>query len=163
MAGWSSARRRRAERKRRKQAFDDNFINDAAARFREAAGTPDYVVSYGDGSFPLTMKGLDGGGSAHARLMRLLSKKVRIVITSEFRSTKACPTCRDPNGKMTNPKGNATWTTRDGGVRRKRIHGLSQCGCCGRLWARDYAASLNIGRSFVSHFKTGEAACYLAR
>ena len=34
----------------------------------------DIVVAYGDRSFPLKMNRVDGGGSAHKRLM-LLSKK----------------------------------------------------------------------------------------
>ena len=107
------------------------------------------MVAYGDGTFPLSMKGLDGGGSAHKRLMTLLSKKARIVLTSEYRTTKACPACRAPDEKMVQPKGNATRVTKNGVARRQRIHGLSQCGCCGRLWSRDYAASLNIGRFFL--------------
>ena len=109
------------------------------------------------------MKGMDGGGSAHKRLMTLLSKKARIVLTSEYRTTKACPCCRSPDLKMVQPWGHATYDDKNGVERRKRIHGLSQCGCCQRLWSRDYAASLNIGRSFVSHFRTGKAADYLSR
>ena len=80
-----------------------------------------------------------------------------IVLTSEYRTTKACPCCRSPNSKMVQPRGNATYDDKNGVERRKRIHGLSQCCECGRLWSRDYAASLNIGRSFVSHFHTGKA------
>ena len=68
--------KRRFVLQQRKQAFDANFTNKAAARFRKEAGTDDFVVAYGDGSFPLSMKGMDGGGSAHKRLMTLLSKKV---------------------------------------------------------------------------------------
>ena len=86
-----------------------------------------------------------------------------IVLTSEYRTTKACPSCRSPDAKMVQPLGNATSVDKNGVVRRKRIHGLSQCCECGRLWSRDYAASLNIGRSFVSHFHTGKAADYLSR
>ena len=148
---------------RRKQAFDDKFINDAVQKFRTAAGTKDFVVAYGDGSFPLTMKGMDGGGSAHARLMRLLSKKVRIVITSEHRTTKACPRCQNRDEDMRQPLGRAKYKDRNGVLRRKEIHGLSQCRSCGTLWARDYAATLNIGRSFVRHFLNGVAEEYLAR
>ena len=95
--------------------------------------------------------------------MTLLSKKVRIVLTSEHRTTKACPHCRSHDSKMVQPRGNATYDDKNGVVRRKQIHGLSQCCECGRLWSRDYAASLNIGRSFVSHFRTGKAADYLSR
>ena len=64
---------------------------------------------------------------------------------------------------MVQPRGNATKFDKNGVERRKQIHGLSQCGCCHRLWSRDYAASLNIGRSFVNHFHTGKAADYLSR
>ena len=32
--------------------------------------------------------------------MTLLSKKVRIVLKSEYRTTKACPSCRSPDAKM---------------------------------------------------------------
>ena len=60
----------------KKQTFDANFTNHAAATFQKEAGTDDFVVAYGDGTFPLSMKGMDGGGSAHKRLMTLPSKKV---------------------------------------------------------------------------------------
>ena len=49
--------KRRFVMQQRKQAFDDNFTRKAAARFRAAAGTDDFVVAYGDGTFPLSMKG----------------------------------------------------------------------------------------------------------
>ncbi len=65
--------KRRFILQQRKQAFDANFTNHAAARFQKEAGTDDFVVAYGDGTFPLSMKGMDGGGSAHKRLMTLLS------------------------------------------------------------------------------------------
>ena len=77
----------------RKLKFDDTFINKAARAFTEAAGGKDYIVAYGDGSFPLAMKGMDGGSSAHGRLMVLLSKRVRIVMTDEYLIIKACPNC----------------------------------------------------------------------
>ena len=146
---------------RRKQRFDTTFVNGAVRTFREAGGD-DVVVAYGDGSFPTSMKGMVGGGSAHKRLMALLSKKMRVVLTSEYRTTKACPTCRNKDESMVQPKGNVVVTYRNGLQRRTRIHGLSQCSCCGTLWSRDYAASLNIARSFVSHFRTGAPAGYLS-
>ena len=146
---------------RRKQRFDTTFVNGAVRTFREAGGD-DVVVAYGDGSFPTSMKGMVGGGSAHKRLMALLSKKMRVVLTSEYRTTKACPTCRNKDESMVQPKGNVVVTYRNGLQRRTRIHGLSQCSCCGTLWSRDYAASLNIARSFVSHFQTGDPAGYLS-
>ena len=89
--------------------------------------------------------------------------QVRIVLTSEYRTTKACPKCRHKDEKMVQPRGHAEYKDRNGVKRRKQIHGLSQCHECGTLWSRDYAASLNIGRSFVSHFRTGRAAAYLSR
>ena len=49
--------------------------------FTEAAGGDDFIVVYGDGSFPLTMNGMARGASAHKWLMVLLSKRVRIVMT----------------------------------------------------------------------------------
>ena len=55
---------------------------------------------------------------------------------------------------MVQPKGNVVVTYRNGLQRRTRIHGLSSRRD-GTLWSRDYAASLNIARSFVSHFRTG--------
>jgi hypothetical protein len=74
--GSRSFGKRRFVRQQRRQRFDATFTNSAAAKFRAAAGKDDFVVAYGDGSFPLTIKGMDGGGSAHKRLMTLLSKKV---------------------------------------------------------------------------------------
>jgi len=40
------------------------------------------------------MKGMDGGASAHKQLMMMLSKRVRIVITNEYPTTKGCPNVR---------------------------------------------------------------------
>ena len=40
-----------------------------------------YIDDFVDGNFGLTMKGMDGGGSAHKRIMVWFSKKVRMVIT----------------------------------------------------------------------------------
>ena len=57
--------KRRFVLQQRKQAFDANFTNHAAATFQKEAATDDFVVAYGDGTFPLSMKGMDGGGSAH--------------------------------------------------------------------------------------------------
>jgi len=65
----------------RKQCFQDSFINKAVQCFTAAAAGDDFIVAYGDGSFPLTLKGMYGGASAHKRLMKLLSKRVRIVMT----------------------------------------------------------------------------------
>ena len=78
---------------RQKQKFDRKFVNKALEIFEEGAGGNDFVVAYGDGQFPLTMKGC--GSLAHGRLMRLLLKRVRVVMTNEYRTTKACPKCRD--------------------------------------------------------------------
>jgi hypothetical protein len=138
--------KRRFVLQRRKQAFDENFTNKAAARFRAAAGSDDFVVAYGDGSFPLSMKGMDGGGSAHKisaddTSLQEGAGKIRrifpsIVLTSEYRTTKACPSCRSPDEKMVQPWGHATYDDQNGVERRKRIHGLSQCCECGRLWSR---------------------------
>jgi len=81
-----------------KQKFDRVYVNKALRIFEEEAGGNDYVVAYGDGQFPLTMKGC--GSSAHGRLMRLLSKRVRVVMTNEYWTTKACPKCRDKTSSM---------------------------------------------------------------
>ena len=128
-------------------------------------------------SFPLVMKGMDGGCSTHKKLMMMLSKRVHIVMTNEYWSTKACPKCKDKTIKMKWSKGNrvsrnwkyyfhhhnvSCFKSHDG-YHRNLIHGLSQCDRCNTLWPRDYVASLNISRSFKSYFKTGAAADYLAR
>merc|ERR1719469_381630 len=144
-----------------KQKFDRVYVNKALRIFEEEAGGNDYVVAYGDGQFPLTMKGC--GSSAHGRLMRLLSKRVRVVMTNEYRTTKACPKCRDKTSSMRQPKGSYWEETADGILYRVNVHGLSCCRICKTQWARDYAASLNIGRSFVHHFETGRPAEYLSR
>ena len=43
------------------------FINNVVRAFTEAAGCKDYIVAHADDSFPLAMKGMDGGSSAHGR------------------------------------------------------------------------------------------------
>lgn len=129
--------------------------------FEEGAGGNYFVVAYGDSQFPLTMKGC--GSLAHGRLMRLLSKRVRVVMTNEYWTTKACPKCRDKTSSMRQPMGNVSKTTADGIDYRVNVDELSCCRICKTLWARDYAASLNTGRSFVHHFKTGRPAESLSR
>ena len=59
----------------RKRRFQGRFINKAIKSFTDAAGGDDFIVAYGDGNFPLTLKGMDGGASEHKRLMMMLSKK----------------------------------------------------------------------------------------
>ena len=58
----------------RKHKFDATFINSKVNKFHSVAGD-NIVIAYVDGIFPLTMKGLDGGGSTHKRLIVLISKK----------------------------------------------------------------------------------------
>ena len=122
------------------------------------------LLRMGDGSFPLGMKGMDGGSSAHGRLMVLLSKRVRIVMTNEYRTTKACPKCKNKELSMQCPKGNAKYyNSRQERYYRKIIHGLSQCKNCNTLFSRDYIASLNICRSFRYYIGHGCAPDYLER
>ena len=90
----------------RKQRFQDRFINKAVQSFTETAGGDDFTVAYGNGSCPLTMKGMYGGDSAHNQLMMLLSKRVCIVMTNECSTTKGCPTCMDNSLSMKCLKGN---------------------------------------------------------
>ena len=156
--------KRRFLQQRQKRAFCDKFINKTVNTCTEAAGGEDFIVAYGDGSFPLAMKGMDGGSSAHKRLMMLLSKRVRIVLTNEYRTTKACPKCRNNKLSMKCLKGNSWYyNSRQGRYYRKEIHGLSQCKKCNTLFSRDYIASLNICRSFKHYFHEGCAAEYLKR
>lgn len=80
--------KRRFLLQKRKQKFDATFVNEAAAKFRKAAGVDEagvgrsFVVACGDGNFPLSMKGMDVGGCAHKRLMRLLSRYVSSLRTN---------------------------------------------------------------------------------
>jgi len=118
---------------------------------------------------------MDGGVSAHNRLMMLLSKRVRIVMTNECRTTKGCPKCKANSLSMKCPKGNrfsknrkeyyhqhkaSRYSSHDGFYRRQ-IHGRPHCKEFNTLCSRDYVASLKICRSFVSYFQTGAAAFYL--
>ena len=82
-------------------------------------------------------------------------------MTDEYRTTKACPKCQNRARSMYRQKG----THRNDGNHKIRVHGLSQCRNkeCNTLWSRNYAATLNIGRSFVHYFRHGVAASYLSR
>ena len=51
------------------------------------------------------MKGMDGGGSTQRRLMIRLSDRVPVVMTM-YRTTKACPVCRNYDLKMKYLEGN---------------------------------------------------------
>ena len=95
LKGWYSSKdfaKLRFWQHRQKQKFKVMYTNKAMRLLKEEAGEGnDYVVTYGNCKFPLTMKCV--GSLAHERLMRLLSKKVRIVMTSEYRTTNAFPKC----------------------------------------------------------------------
>ena len=55
------------------------------------------------------MKGMDGGGSAHRCLMIRFSKRVPVVMTDEYRTTKDCPVCNNYDLNMKCPKRNDTY------------------------------------------------------
>ena len=91
------------------------------------AGAEDDVDVYSDGSFPLTMKGVDGDDSAHKRLMMLLSKKIIIVLADKYHTTKACPNYCNREKQMYQVFGNSTFTDRNGKIGNKLVHVLSHC------------------------------------
>ena len=93
---------------RSKQKFDNNFIKKAVKISAETADHKDYIVAYGDGSFPLLMAGMDGWSLAHGRLMVLLSKRVHIAISNEYRTTKAYPKCQNNKYYKQCPRGNCS-------------------------------------------------------
>ena len=71
----------------------------------------------------------DGGESAHRRLMIRLSKRVLVVMTDEYRTTKACPVCKSYYLTIKCPKGNATYCNKYLNKEcRREIRGLSYCG-----------------------------------
>ena len=149
---------------RQKESFTETFINDFISKCKQERGGDDFVVAYGDGSFGLSMKGIDGGGSAHRRLTIRLSKRAHVVTTDEYRTTKACPVCKNHDLKMKCPKGKDTHHNyRLNKEYRKDIHGLSHCKCCNRLFSRDYIASMNICRSFVDYFQYDVPLDYLRK
>ena len=85
-------------------------------------------------------------------------------MTDEYRTTKACPVCKNYDLKMKCPKGEVTYHNyRLNKEYRKDIHGLSHCECCKKLFSRDYIASMNICRSFVSYFQYGVPLDYLRK
>ena len=85
------------------------------------AGYDNFVVAYGDGYFGLTMKGMDCVGSAYRRLMIRLSKRA-----DDYRTTNACPVCKNYDLKMKCPKENATYYNKYLNKEfRKQINGLS--------------------------------------
>ena len=174
--GGKAFAKRRFLLARRKQAFEEQVINELIAKSERGSSTP-AVFAYGDGQFASSMQGCHGG-TPHARLRRLLAMKRRVVLVDEYLTTKRCPTCRCTNHltaeerKNTNiyratfavqPKGVATYTRKDGAVVRKRVHGLSHCHACSTLWSRDHAATINIGRVFVEQWQTGTRPAYLCR
>lgn len=67
-----------------KQRFRAKYIHDAVRKMEEKAQVWNFIVAYGDGSFPVTMKVMIGGGGCHRSLMILLSKRMRVVMTDEY-------------------------------------------------------------------------------
>ena len=86
------AKKRRFLLARRKQAFEEQVINELIAKSERGSSTP-AVFAYGDGQFASSMQGCHGG-TPHARLRRLLAMKRRVVLVDEYLTTKRCPTCR---------------------------------------------------------------------
>ena len=151
----------RFKQQQQKQRFEAQTINRILRLAEPAEGAP-AVFAYGNGQFPLSMRGCSGA-SPHARLMRLLAQQRRVVLVDEYRSTKGCPGCCHVTGSMVQPKGNATYTTKKGHTHHKRVHGLSQCKHCQVLWSRDFAATLNIGKVFKAAWYGKERPAYLCR
>jgi len=155
----------RFKQQQQKQRFEAQTINRILRLAEPAEGAP-AVFAYGNGQFPLSMRGCSGA-SPHARLMRLLAQQRRVVLVDEYRSTKGCPGCCHVTGSMVQPKGNATHLPfeegRKGHTHHKRVHGLSQCKHCQVLWSRDFAATLNIGKVFKAAWYGKERPAYLCR
>jgi len=57
---------------KKKQRFRATIINDAVRKMEERAGKKDFVVAYGNGGFPVSLKGMIGSGGCHRSLMILL-------------------------------------------------------------------------------------------
>ena len=55
-----------------KTKFEDKCINKAVNIVTEAAGGKNFIAAYYEGSFPLSMAGMNGGSSVHGRFMVLL-------------------------------------------------------------------------------------------
>ena len=166
--------KRRFVQQIQKQSYEDNLINDFIRKCEVGEKAP-IVVAYGDGQFPLSMPGCNGG-TPHARLCRKLAQKRVVVKTNECLTTKRCPNCKiethPPKGtkydsevwrmsKMVQPRGVDTFTDRHGNTNRKRVHGLSHCSMCHKQWSRDYAAAINIGNAFIALWLFGERPEYL--
>ena len=66
---------------RQKQSFTDKLLHEFVSTCQKYVGYDDFVVDHGYGNFGLTMKGMDGGGSTHRRLMIQLSERVHVVMT----------------------------------------------------------------------------------
>jgi len=127
--GGKAFAKRRFLLARRKQAFEEQVINELIAKSERGSSTP-AVFAYGDGQFASSMQGCHGG-TPHARLRRLLAMKRRVVLVDEYLTTKRCPTCRctthltaeeRKNTKLyraafaVQPKGVASYTRKDGAV-----------------------------------------------
>ena len=105
--------------------------------FNDATGSGDDIVAHGGGSFPLGMKGIDGGSLARRRLMVLLSNRLIIAMPNEYRTTKACPNYKNKELSLQCPKGNAKYyNSHQGRYYRKDLHRLSQCKKCRTLFSR---------------------------
>jgi len=66
----------------RKLKFDATYINSTVDKFHSIIGD-NSIIAQGDGSFPFTMKGMDGGGYAHKRLVMLIQHIKVVLLTSD--------------------------------------------------------------------------------
>jgi len=132
------------------KAFDANFTNKAAARFRAAAGRDDFVVAYGDGSFPLSMKGMDGGGSAHKRLMTRNENYVLISRSGAHRPEERVPYHEGLPFVPLPGRKDGSWVglrpTRRRSATRLRSTRTAWCGGSGFTGCRSAAAANGCGR-----------------
>jgi len=72
---------------RRKQSFTHAVVNKLIKVSEQGQGGAKVTIAYGNGKFPLSMRGCYGG-TPHARLCRELARRRRVVLIDEHHTPK---------------------------------------------------------------------------
>jgi hypothetical protein len=130
----------------RKRKCLDSFFN----RLLNGADIKSTVIAFGNGKFPTSSRGKRSGPLIGTKNM--LAKRIRVICTDEFRSSKVCLRCalHGHKGERKNdPVPHIECNKKQGGFEtfvRKSRHELLHCQKCGVWRNRDLSAAETIKR-----------------
>ena len=139
-------------RYRRKQQCLERMARELVAH-----EPPDTVIAFGNGQFPTSYRGARAGPGSS--LAKFLSRRMRVVMVDEFRTSLICSECHQPQEHRpikTFNKKNQLWM-------EEKVHGILWCSHCQVFRNRDVNASHNIQDLLVKQLQGAERPLALRR